>query len=30
MWPTAFAVTKLGPDEEALIAELLRTAVAAP
>jgi len=30
MWPTAFAVTKLGPDEEALIGELLRKAVPAP
>ncbi len=30
MWPTAFAVTKLGPDEEAVIADLLRKAVAAP
>jgi uncharacterized protein YdhG (YjbR/CyaY superfamily) len=30
MWPTAFAVTKLGPDEEAFIADLLRKAVPAP
>ena len=30
MWPTAFAVTKLGPDEEAFIGELLRKAVPAP
>jgi len=30
MWPTAFAVTNLGPDEEAFIADLLRKAVAAP
>lgn len=30
LWPTAFAVTKLGPDEEAFIGELLRKAVPAP
>jgi len=30
LWPTAFAVTKLGPDEEAFIGELLRKAVSAP
>ena len=30
LWPTAFAVTKLGPAEEAFIAELLRKAVTAP
>lgn len=30
LWPTAFAVTKLGPAEEAFIAELLRKAVPAP
>lgn len=30
LWPTAFAVTKLGPDEEAFIGDLLRKAVPAP
>lgn len=30
LWPTAFAVTKLGPAEEAFIADLLRKAVPAP
>jgi uncharacterized protein YdhG (YjbR/CyaY superfamily) len=30
LWPTAFAVTKLGADEEAFIGELLRKAVPAP
>jgi uncharacterized protein YdhG (YjbR/CyaY superfamily) len=30
LWPTAFAVTKLGPAEESFIADLLRKAVPAP